>query len=152
MEFYVTLQALRILSWLLNFRKTCVLLYICLQGSFNRESVNSSGIQSKYQPSDHTTYQEAWHLSYRFWCGYSTNHWKLDYVTCVGSGLLSGNCPVTLAGIWSEALLGYWIKTSWNDILQESILKCLKKCYVSCSMNRADALWKIMEQEFSSSD
>jgi len=84
--------------------------------------------------------------------GYSTNHSKADYVTCVGSVLLSGNCPVTLAGRLSEALLGHWIKTSWNDISQESILKVLKKCYISCSMNRTDALWKIMEQEFSSSD
>ena len=59
---------------------------------------------------------------------------------------------MTLAGRLCEALLGHWIKTAWNDISQESILKGLKKCYVSCSMNRADALWKIMEQEFSSSD
>jgi len=61
MEFYVTLQALGILSWLLNFRKIRVLLFIfnCFQRSLNRESENSSGIQSKYQPSDHTTYKEA---------------------------------------------------------------------------------------------
>jgi hypothetical protein len=59
---------------------------------------------------------------------------------------------VTLAGRLSESLLGHWIQTAWNDISQESVLKGLKKCYVSCSMNRADALWKIMEQEFSSSD
>lgn len=72
--------------------------------------------------------------------GYSTNYSKNDYINCVGSGLLSANCPVTLAGKLSEALLGHWIKTAWNDICQESILKGLKKCYVSCSMNRADAL------------
>lgn len=59
---------------------------------------------------------------------------------------------MTLAGRLSEALLRHWMKTAWNDISQESILKGLKKCYVLCSMNRADALWKIMEQEFSSSD
>jgi len=58
---------------------------------------------------------------------------------------------MTLARKLSEALLGHWIKTAWNDISQESILKGLKN-YVLCSMNRADALWKIMEQEFSSSD
>jgi hypothetical protein len=60
----------------------------------------------------------------------------------VGSGLLSGNCPVTLAGRLSEALLGHWLKTARNDISQESMLKGLKKCYMSCSMNRAYALWK----------
>jgi hypothetical protein len=59
---------------------------------------------------------------------------------------------MTLAGRLSEALLGHWIKTPWNDISQESILNGLKKCCVSCSMNRAEALWKIMEQEFSSKD
>jgi hypothetical protein len=59
---------------------------------------------------------------------------------------------VTLTGRLSEALLGHWFKTALNDISQESILKGLKKCCVSCSMNRADVLWKIMEQEFSSSD
>jgi hypothetical protein len=62
------------------------------------------------------------------------------------------NCPVTLAGRLSEALLGHWIKTPWNEISQESILKGLKKCYVLCSLNRAEALWKIMEQGFSSKD
>jgi hypothetical protein len=148
MEFYVTLQALRILRWLLNFWKTCVLLFICtcFQGSLNRESENSSGIHCKYQPSDHTTYQEAWPLSYKF-LKRSTQQTitKTDYVTCVGSGLLCGNCPVTLAGRLSEVLLGQWIKAALNDISQESILKGLKKCCVSCSMNRADALWKIME-------
>ena len=60
----------------------------------------------------------------------------------MGSGLLSGNCPVTLAGRLSEALLGHWIKTAWNGISQESMSKGLKKCYISCSMNRAYALWK----------
>jgi hypothetical protein len=59
---------------------------------------------------------------------------------------------VTLTGRLSEALLGHWIMTAWNDFCQESVLKGLKKCYVSCGMSRADALWKIMEQEFSSSD
>jgi len=55
---------------------------------------------------------------------------------------------MTLAGRLSEALLGYWIKTAWNDISQESILKGLKKCYVLCSMNRADACGRSWNKNF----
>jgi hypothetical protein len=55
-----------------------------------------------------------------------------------GEWLLSGNCPLTSAGNIrrpSEALLGQWIKTAWDDILPESIVKGLKKCCVSNDMN-----------------
>jgi hypothetical protein len=51
-----------------------------------------------------------------------------------GEWPLSGNCPLTPAGNIrrpSEALLGQWIKTAWDDILPESIIKGFKKCCVS---------------------
>jgi hypothetical protein len=55
-----------------------------------------------------------------------------------GEWLLSGNCPLTPAGNIrrpSEALFGQWIKTVWDDISPESIIKWFKKCCVSNDMN-----------------
>lgn len=92
MEFYVTLQALRILRWLLNIRKTHVLLFICncFQGSLNRERENSSGIHSKYQPSDHIIYQEAWPLIYRFFYGGTQTIQRLTMSPVWGVGCFLG--------------------------------------------------------------
>jgi hypothetical protein len=56
-----------------------------------------------------------------------------------GEWLLSGNCPLTPAGNIrrpSEALPGQWIKTAWDDILPESIIKGFKKCCVSNDTNQ----------------
>jgi hypothetical protein len=53
-----------------------------------------------------------------------------DRLRCLyGKWLLSGNCPLTPAGNIrrpSEALLGQWIKTAWDDISPESISRGLK--------------------------
>jgi hypothetical protein len=62
-----------------------------------------------------------------------------DRLHCLyGEWLLSGNCPLTPAENIrrpSEALLGQWIKTAWDDISPESIVKWFKKCCVSNDMN-----------------
>jgi hypothetical protein len=54
-----------------------------------------------------------------------------DRLRCLyGEWLLTGNCPLTPAGNirrLSEALLGQWIKTAWDDISPETIVKGLKK-------------------------
>jgi hypothetical protein len=73
-----------------------------------------------------------------------------------GEWLLSGNCPLTPAGNIrrsSEALLGQWIKTAWDDISPESIVMGFKKCCVSNDMNGTedDVLWKEDHEENSSS-
>jgi hypothetical protein len=55
-----------------------------------------------------------------------------------GEWLLFGNCPLIPAGKIrrpSEALLGQWIKTAWDEISQESIVRGFKKCCVSNNMN-----------------
>jgi hypothetical protein len=59
-----------------------------------------------------------------------------------GEWLLSGNCPLTPAGSIrsSEALLGQWIKTAWDDISPESIVKGFKKCCVSNYMNGTEKM------------
>jgi hypothetical protein len=81
-----------------------------------------------------------------------------DRLCCLyGEWLLSGNCPLTPAGNIrrpSEALLGQWIKTAWNDISPESIGKGFKKCCVSNDMNGTeddDVLWEQNHEENSSS-
>jgi hypothetical protein len=53
----------------------------------------------------------------------------------------------------SEALLGQWIKTVWDDISPESIVMGLKKCCVSNDMNGTedDVLWEEDHEENSSS-
>jgi hypothetical protein len=70
--------------------------------------------------------------------------------------LLSGNCPLTPAGNIrpSEAVLGQWIKTAWDDISPESIVKGFKKCCVSNDTNGTedDALWEEDHEENSSND
>jgi hypothetical protein len=80
-----------------------------------------------------------------------------DRLRCLyGEWLLSGNCPLTPAGNIrrpSEALFGQWIKTAWDDISPESIVKGFKKCYMSNDMNGTedDVLWEDDHEENSSS-
>jgi hypothetical protein len=65
-----------------------------------------------------------------------------DRLRCLyGEWLLSGNCPLTPAGNIrrpSEAPLGQWIKSAWDDISPESIVKGFKKCCVSNDMNATE--------------
>jgi hypothetical protein len=62
-----------------------------------------------------------------------------DRLRCLyGEWLLSGNCPLTPAGNIrrpSEALLEQWMKTAWDVISPESIIKGFKKCCMSNDMN-----------------
>jgi hypothetical protein len=80
-----------------------------------------------------------------------------DWLRCLyGEWLLSGNCPLTPAGNIrrpSEALHGQWIKTAWDDISPESIIKGFKKRCLSNDMNGTedDVLWKEDHEENSSS-
>jgi hypothetical protein len=72
-----------------------------------------------------------------------------------GEWLPSGNCPLTAGNIRrsSEALLGQWIKTAWDNISPESIIKGFEKCCVSNDMNGTedDVLWEEDHEENSSS-
>jgi hypothetical protein len=79
-----------------------------------------------------------------------------DWLRCLyGEWLLSGNCPQTPAENIrpSEALLGQWIKTAWDDISPESIVRGFKKCCVSNDVNgiEDDVLWEEDHEENSSS-
>jgi hypothetical protein len=80
-----------------------------------------------------------------------------DRLRCLyGEWLLSGNCPLTpVRNIRrpSEALLGQWIKTAWDDISPESIVRGFKKCCVSNDMNGTEdhVLWEEDHEENSSS-
>jgi hypothetical protein len=49
----------------------------------------------------------------------------------------------------SEALLGQWIKTAWDDISPESIVKGFRRCCVSNDMNGTedDVLWEEDHEE-----
>jgi len=75
--------------------------------------------------------------------------------------ILPGNCPLTPAGYtrqWSEACLGQWIKTAWNNICPRSHCQMVEK--VLCvRMNGTDDddddddLWEeICGENFSASD
>jgi len=56
------------------------------------------------------------------------NHSKGRLQDLYDEGLSQGNCPVATARNIrpSEALLGHWIKTTWNDTSPESIKMGLK--------------------------
>lgn len=81
-----------------------------------------------------------------------------DHLRCLYSEwLISGNCPLTPAGKIkkpSVGQLGQWIKTAWDRISTESIVKGFKKCCVTNSLDGTedDVLWEDCSSHASSSD
>jgi hypothetical protein len=81
-----------------------------------------------------------------------------DRLCCLyGEWLLSGNCPLTPAGNMrrpSEALLGQWTETAWDDISPESIVKGLKSavCQTIRMEQKMSCGRKIMKKTSSSDE
>jgi hypothetical protein len=69
-----------------------------------------------------------------------------------GEWLLSENCPLTPTGNIRRPYLGQWIKTAWDDMSPEPIVKGFKKCCMSNNMNGTDddVLWEEGHEENSS--
>jgi hypothetical protein len=63
-----------------------------------------------------------------------------------GVDIIFGNCPLKLAGYTrqpSEALLGQWIKTAWNNICPRNHCQLVKKVQcVKMSGTADEDLWE----------
>jgi hypothetical protein len=68
------------------------------------------------------------------------NHSKGQLHNLYDERLSHGNCQAATARNIRppEALLGHWIKTTWNDTSPESIKRELKECTVSNNVNGPD--------------
>jgi len=72
--------------------------------------------------------------------------------------ILPENCPVIPAGYtrqWSEACLGQWIKTAWNNICPRSHCQMVEKvlCVTMNGTDDDDDLWEEnLGENFSPSD
>lgn len=110
------------------------------QGSLERKSKNSS-FSSKHRYSDHTRNLQG--------LDEVVNKPFKDRVCAMHRGwIVSGNCSLLTPARYtrwpSEALLGQWIKTSWNNICPRSHCRMVEKvlCAKMNGTDDEDYLWE----------